>query len=57
MRVQATRVPGFCSWTASKRQDFGVDGEVAYAIGANGMATPSSTRSSGIVAPRCCITP
>ena len=39
MRVQATRVPGFVFVMSEQRQDFGVDGEVAYAIAANGTAT------------------
>src|SRR5688572_15603789 len=39
MRVQATRVPGFAFVMSEQRQDFGVDGEVAYAIAANGTAT------------------
>ena len=42
MRVQVTRVPGFPFVTAQQRQDFGVDGEVAYAINANGAATRAS---------------
>ncbi len=42
MRVQATRVPGFVFVTPEQRQDFGVDGEVAYAIAANGTATRAS---------------
>jgi glyoxylase-like metal-dependent hydrolase (beta-lactamase superfamily II) len=42
MRVQVTRVPGFLFVTPQQRQDFGVDGEVAYAIGATGMATRAS---------------
>ena len=42
MRVQVTRVPGFLFVTTQQRQDFGVDGEVAYAINANGTATRAS---------------
>lgn len=42
MRVQVTRVPAFPFVTPQQRQDFGVDGEVAYTIAANGMATRGS---------------
>ena len=42
MRVQVTRVPAFQFVTPQQRQDFGVDGDVAYAIAANGTATRAS---------------
>ena len=42
MRVQATRVPAFPFPVAEQRQDFGVDGEVAYTVNANGMAARNS---------------
>ncbi len=42
MRVQATRVPTFPFVVAEQRQDFGVDDEVAYTVGANGTATRNS---------------
>ena len=42
MRVQVTRVPAFPFVTAQQRQDFGVDGEIAYAVNADGMATRAS---------------
>ena len=42
MRIQATRVPGFVFVLSQQRQDFGVDGEVAYAVNADGMAIRAS---------------
>ncbi|HEY6360334.1 MAG TPA: MBL fold metallo-hydrolase [Vicinamibacterales bacterium] len=42
MRTQLTRVPGFPFVMAQQRQDVGVDGDVAYAVGANGVATRAS---------------
>ena len=42
MRIQSTRVPGFVFVLSRQRQDFGVDGEVAYAVNPDGMAIRAS---------------